>query len=104
MRWHMVPISNTAHSNIPFCLWLEQIMLRRVNYQHCSMGHLFKTRTGARAKFGRYNAKFQSLVALARAMNSRLVPNAIELNDFSLWQSPQGGAILKTTQQVLTPR
>jgi hypothetical protein len=93
--WHMIPISNKTHSNIPFCLWMERIMVRRVNYQHCYKGWLFKTKTGARAKFGRYDATFQTLVALAWAINSRLVPNAIVLNDFILWQSPQRGAVFK---------
>jgi hypothetical protein len=37
-RWHMAPISNKTHSNIPFCLWMERIMLKRVNYQHHSKG------------------------------------------------------------------
>ncbi len=60
-------------------------MLRRVNYQHRSKGWLFEIRIGARAKFGRYDATFSSLVALARATNSRLVPNPIELDDFSFW-------------------
>jgi hypothetical protein len=86
--WHMVLISNKTHSNVPFCLWMARIMLRKVNYQHCSKGCLFKTRTGARAKFGRYDTTFQSLVALTWATNSWLVSNAIELDDFSLWQSP----------------
>ncbi len=95
-RWHMVPISNQTHSNIPFQLWMERIMSQRVNYQHRSKGWLFETGTGGRAKFGRYNATFHSLVALARAMNSQLVPHAIKLEDFSLWQSPGRGAVLET--------
>ncbi len=37
-RWHLVPISNKTHSNIPFRLWMEGIMHRRVNYQHCTKG------------------------------------------------------------------
>ncbi len=74
-RWHMVPISNKTYSNIPSCLQRERIMLRRVNYQHHSKGWLFEMRTGSRAKFGRYNTKSQSLVALAWATNSWLVPS-----------------------------
>jgi hypothetical protein len=57
-RWHLVPISDKTHSNIPFQLWMEMIMHRRVNYQHCTKGWLFQTSTGARAKFGRYDATF----------------------------------------------
>jgi hypothetical protein len=75
---------------------MERIMSQRVNYQHRSKGWLFETGTGGRAKFGRYNATFHSLVALARAMNSQLVPHAIKLEDFSLWQSPGRGAVLET--------
>ena len=66
-RWHMVPISNQTHSNILFRLWMERIMVRRVSHQHWTKGWLFETRTGARAKFGKYDATFRSLVALARA-------------------------------------
>jgi hypothetical protein len=87
-RWHMVPISDQTHSNIPFQLWMERIMLWRVNYQHLTKGWLFETGTGARAKFGRYDATFCSLVALARATNSQLVPHTIKLEDFSLWRLP----------------
>ncbi len=42
---------------------------------------------------------FRSLVDLAQTRNSRLAPNAIELDYFSLWQSPQRGAILEITQR-----
>ncbi len=72
--------------------------MKRVNHQHCSKGWLFETRTGARAKFGSYNITFRSLVALAWATNSRLVPQAIKLEGFSLWRSPRRGAVLETTQ------
>jgi hypothetical protein len=59
-RWHLVPISYQTHSNIPFHLWMERVMARRVNYQHQSKGWLFKTRAGARAKFDKYNTTFRS--------------------------------------------
>jgi hypothetical protein len=98
-RWHMVPIRDQTHSNIPFQHWMERIMSQRINYQQCSKGWLFETGTGARAKFGRYNATFHSLVALAWATNSQCVPHAIKLEDFSLWQSPQRGAVLETMHQ-----
>ncbi len=98
-RWHMVPISNKTHSNIPFRLWMERIMVRRVNHQHRTKGWLFETRTGARAKFGRYDATFRTLVTLAREKNSWLVPFAIEAEDFSLWRSPRRGAVLETMQR-----
>ncbi len=64
-RWHVVPIGTRTHSNIPFCLWMERNMAKRVNFQHRTKRWLFKTRTGARAKFGRYNATFRMLVTLA---------------------------------------
>ena len=89
-RWHMVPICNKTRSNIPFHLWMETIMRRRVHCQHCTKGWLFETKTGARAKFEKYDPTFRS---------SRLVANAIEPDDFSLWRSPRRGAVLKTTQQ-----
>ena len=51
LRWHLVPISDKTHSNIPFHLWMERIMHQRVKYQHRTKGWLFQTSTGARAKF-----------------------------------------------------
>jgi hypothetical protein len=100
-QWHKVPISNKTHSDIQFCLWMERIMLRRVNYQHHTKGWLFKMRTGARAKFRRYDTTLQSLVALAWATYSQLILDAIELDDFSIWRLLRRGAVLKMT---LTPR
>jgi hypothetical protein len=88
-QWHMVPIVDRTHSNIPFCLWMERIMARRVNFQHRTKGWLFETRTGARAKFGRYNTTFRTLVTLVQA---------IEAEDFSLLRSPRRDAVLETTQ------
>ena len=98
-RWHLVPISDQTHSKIPFRLWMERIMVRRVNHQHRNKGWLFETRAGVRAKFGVYDSTFRSLVALARAKNPRLVPSVIELKDFSLWRSPRRGAVLETTHR-----
>jgi hypothetical protein len=40
-RWHMVPISDQTHSYIPFRLWMERVMVRRVNHQHRTKGWLF---------------------------------------------------------------
>ena len=47
----------------------------------------------------RYDAMFWTLVTLARGTNSRLVPDAIEPDDISLWHSPRRGAVLETTQR-----
>ncbi len=98
-RWHMVPISDKTQSRIPFRLWMERIMFRRVNCQHRTKGWLFETGTGTRAKFGKYNPMFRTLVSQARITNSRLVPQSIEAEDFSLWRSPRRGAVLETTQR-----
>ncbi len=98
-HWHLVPICNKTHSNIPFRLWMERIMPRRVNYQHRTKEWLFQTSTGVRSKFGMYDATFRTLVTLAWVTNSRLVPSAIEPDDFSLWRSPRRGAVLETTQR-----
>ncbi len=98
-RWYLVTISDRTHSNIPFRLWMERIMHRRVNYQHRTKGWLFQTSTGTRAKFGRYDTMFRILMTLAQGTNSRIVPGAIKPEDFSLWRSPRRGAILETTQQ-----
>ncbi len=78
---------------------MEKITHRRVNCQHCTKGWLFQINTGTRAKFGRYDATFQTLVTLAQATNSRLVPSAIKPEDFSLWRSPRRGTVLETTQR-----
>jgi len=74
-------------------------MHRRANHHRRTKGWLFETRTGARAKFGRYDDKFRALVSLARATNARLVPQVIEAEVFSLWRSPRRGAVLETTQR-----
>ncbi len=97
LHWHMVPICNKTRSNIPFCLWMERIMQRRVNCQHRTKRWLFETKTGARAKFRKYDRTLRSLVTLARATNSRLVASTIEPYDFNLWWSPRRGTVLKTT-------
>ena len=74
-RWHMVPISDQTHSNIPLGIWMERrFMVRRVNHQYRTKGSLFETRAGVRAKCKRYDTAFRSLVALAQAKNPRLVP------------------------------
>jgi hypothetical protein len=73
--------------------------LRQLSGLTYAKGWLFQTSTGARAKFGRYDATFRTLVALARGTNSRLVPGAIEPEDFSLWRSPRRGAVLETTRR-----
>ena len=98
-RWHMVPISDKTQSRIPFRLWMERIMFRRVNCQHRTKGWLFETGTGTRAKFGKYDPTFRTLVSQARITNSRLVPQSIKAKDFSLWRSPRRGAVLETTQR-----
>jgi hypothetical protein len=98
-RWHLVSISDKTHSNIPFCLWMERNMHRRVNCQHHTKSSLFQTNTGVRAKFRRYDATFQTLVTLARVTNSRLVPSTIEPEDFSLWRSTRRSAVLEISQQ-----
>ena len=56
--WHLVPISDKTRSDIPFRLWIEMIMHRRVNCQHHSNGWLFQTNKGAIAKFMRHNTTF----------------------------------------------
>ena len=58
--WHMVSICDKTQSNIPFRLWMERIMRRRVNcqHQHPNKGWLFETKTGARSKFGKYDTTF----------------------------------------------
>jgi hypothetical protein len=102
--WHMVPISNKTHFNIPFRLWMERIMCRRVDLQNSTKGWLFKTRTGARAKFGRYDTTFWTLLGLAWATNSCMVPQAIEAKDSAFGGRQEGEPYWKQHSAGLTPR
>ncbi len=104
LRWHMVSISNTTHPNIPFWLWMEKIMLRRVDCQHCTNGWLFEARTGARTKFGRYNAMFRSLVTLARARNSWLNPAPLNPRASASGGCLGGAPSLRQHSKEWTPR
>jgi hypothetical protein len=51
-RWHIVPICDETRSGIPFRLWMERIMYRRVALQGKTTGWLFEEKPGKRAKFG----------------------------------------------------
>lgn len=44
-------------------------------------------------------AAFRRLIGLARDKHPKVLPAAIELEDFSLWRSPRQGAVLETTNQ-----
>ncbi len=88
-RWHVVPISDQCRSNIPFRLWMERIVYRRVKFEGREKGWLFESVPDARAKFGHHNPLFRSLIAKARGKNSRLIPAVVEGTDFSLWWSPR---------------
>ncbi len=50
-------------------------------------------------KFGWYNALFRALVDQAQGRHPRLIPEAVETKDLSLWRSPRRGAVLETTNQ-----
>jgi hypothetical protein len=41
--WHVVPISDQSWSNIPFRLWMERIVYRRVKLEGREKGWLFKS-------------------------------------------------------------
>jgi len=96
-RWHVVPISDQCRSNIPFRLWMERIVYRRVTLEGREKGWLFESQPDTRAKFGCYDPLFRSLIAKARDKNPMLVPGVVEGMDFSLWRSPRRGAVLETT-------
>ncbi len=99
--WHIVPICNVTQSGIPFRLWMERIMYRWVRLQGQSKGWLFEATPGKRAKFGRYQEYFRTLIDLARERESRLLPASVLTNDFSLWRLPRRGAVLETTNNKL---
>jgi hypothetical protein len=96
-RWHIVPICDETRSGIPFRLWMERIMYRRVALQGKTTGWLFEEKPGKRAKFGKYQDYFRSLVEHVREEDPKLVPSAVETTDFSLWRSLRRGAVLETT-------
>ncbi len=96
-HWHVDPICNLTQSEIPFRLWMERIMYRRVRLQGRTKGWLFKANPGKQAKFGRYQEYFRTLINLARERDRRLQPGSVSTNDFSLWRSPRRGAVLETT-------
>jgi hypothetical protein len=104
-RWHLVPISDQTHSKIPFRLWMERIMVRRVNHQeHRNKGWLFETRAGVRAKFGVYDSTFRSLVALARAKNPRLARRLLNWRISAYGGPPGGEQSSRPHTGALTPR
>ncbi len=98
-RWHLVPISDATRLSIPFRKWIDQALHRRVNLHGRETGWLFQDQRGARVKFGWYDALFRALVDQARERHPRLIPVAVETEDFSLWRSPRRGAVLETTNQ-----
>ena len=55
-------------------------------------------------KFGQYDALFRALVDQAQERHPRLLPEAVETEDFSLWRSPRRGAVLETTNQDVSEK
>ncbi len=45
-RWHLVPFSDNTRSGLPFRLWMERALHRRVNLQQRETGWLFQSRRG----------------------------------------------------------
>ena len=72
-------------------------MYRRVALQGKTTGWLFEEKPGKRAKFGKYQDYFRSLIERVREEDPKLLPSAIETTDFSLWRSLRRGAGLETT-------
>ena len=55
-------------------------------------------------KFGQYDALFRALVDQAQERHPRLLLEAVETEDFSLWRSPKRGAVLETTNQDVSEK
>ena len=55
-------------------------------------------------KFGQYDALYRALVDQARERHPRLLLEAVETEDFSLWRSPRRGAVLETTNQDVSKK
>jgi hypothetical protein len=55
---------------------------------------------------GQYDALYRALVLVdqARERHPRLLPEAVETDDFSLWRSPRIGAVLETTNQDVSEK
>ena len=103
-RWHLVPISNATRSGLPFRKWMERVLHRRVNLHGGESGWLFQDQRGARMKFGKYNALYRTLVDQAQERHQRLLKEAVETKEFSLWRSPRRGAVLETTNQDVSKK
>ena len=55
-------------------------------------------------KFGQYDALFRALVDQAQERHPRLLPEAVETENFSLWRSAKRGAVLETTNQDVSEK
>ncbi len=98
-RWHLVPVSDFTRSGLPFRLWMEKALHRRVHLQNRTTGWLLQSRRGVHSNFGIYDHIFRALIDLVREEHSSLLPEVVETGDFSLWRSPRRGAVLETTNQ-----
>jgi len=103
-RWHLISISDATRSGLPFRKWMERVLHRRVNLQVQESGWLFQDRRGARLKFGQYDPLYRALRDQARERHPRLLLDAVETKDFSLWRSPRRGAVLETTNQDVSEK
>ncbi len=52
-----------------------------------------------RTKLGRYNTLFRALIDQVQERHPRLLPEAVDTSDFSLWRSPRQGAVLEIRNQ-----
>jgi hypothetical protein len=75
-------------------------MYRRVRLQGRTLGWMFEQKPGKRAKFGRYQDYFRLLVEREQEEDQKLMPNAVETLDFSLWHSLWGAVLETTTHKV----
>jgi hypothetical protein len=69
-----------------------------------SGGWLFQRKNGTRERFGMYNTTFQQLLDAPREEDCKLLPEAVETGDFSLWRSPRRGALLETINQDVSEK
>jgi hypothetical protein len=80
---------------------MERALCHRVHLHKQTTGWLFQDRKGIRLKFGKYDNIFRTLIDIARELHFRLLPEVVEMGDFSLWRSPRRGAVLETTTRML---
>ena len=99
-RWHCVPVVNVSQSGIPFQKWLQRLVIdRRATKQGRRDGWLFCRRNGTRGKLSDYDDLFKEILGEVKEQGDGLIPDATEVDDFSLWRSGRRGSTTETSNK-----